>query len=657
MKKIFLPFTFFLCLSKYAVAQDNLPEFGQPDMAELTMKECAFEKNANAMNLVRTATIWFDKSYWTGLFSVHTENRVRIKIFNARGFAAANVKIPYSNKKNSSIAEVEAYIYYLDARGKIVRAKLGKKDIFDERSKDKNASNFIAFTFPDLTDGAVIEYRYSRVDKNSLQILPWFFQDQIPTAYSKVTADVPGFADVRYHVLAVDPVEKDSSFQRASNYADKEESRSFTMRNIRSFRTEPLMTPLKSNLQRLEFFSRPAAAFAIRLPDNQAVWPFVNTFLLEARFFGKQLNQPVAGTEKFLDSVKNLPATGERIAAVFNFVGQHMSWNGEQTFYGDSVAARWAEKAGSSADINILFLNFLRRAGVRCYPALVSTHENGIPDLNFPYISQFNGVDVVAVDSPHVYLIDCIQRDLSCKMPPFNAMNRPCYVVDPERAGWIRFDERGFNSQTEVQVAGSIDSSGLIKGMVRGRAIGFAKIEMLARIKEAQEGRGKKETILVGSTPDLIIDSLVSRPPTGAGDTLELGAGFHIEPVSSGKNLFFSPSLFFPMRKNPFVDSARYSDIDFGCSKSIRVQINLETPDIFSVDLPRDTLVQMKDSGISFQRKTVASRGRIEVSYIFLLKNALYSREEYRDIKSFFDKFYVLMNEEIYLTKKTGRGR
>ena len=66
-----------------------------------------------------------------------------------------------------------------------------------------------------------------------------------------------------------------------------------------------------------------------------------------------------------------------------------------QTFYAGDIADAWNERSGNSADINLIILNLLRKAGIPCSPILVSTRNNGQVDEKFLSLSQFNGIDVL----------------------------------------------------------------------------------------------------------------------------------------------------------------------------------------------------------------------------------------------------------------------
>jgi len=112
----------FLLLPCIASAQEKIPDFGNIDPSELNLKECTFGKDAAAMNLFKTAKITMEANEFSGVPTLTTEYRIRIKIFNKRGFAAARVQIPYASEGRSTrIKDIEAYIYSLDAGGKVTR--------------------------------------------------------------------------------------------------------------------------------------------------------------------------------------------------------------------------------------------------------------------------------------------------------------------------------------------------------------------------------------------------------------------------------------------------------------------------------------------------------------------------------------------------------
>src|ERR1700722_19700680 len=333
MKKLLLLF-FLLYSFSSLLAQNNIPEFGKVDISELTMKECPFEKNADAMNLVQTAKVDFDTRVGGAVPETTLEYRYRIKIFNERGFSSANIKIPYfSESKSSKVTDIEGYIYNLDTDGNIVIEKLEKKEIFKEKSNAKKSLNSVSFTFKNLKNGSVIEYRYKRINQYSYSVKPWFFQDELPTAISSVTIAIPTYMGMNYHFVTFNPLKNDSSFEKHGGAFYDEEIRTFTMRNIPSFRIEPYMSSLKDNLQRVEFAVTGGGKFRKMLKDNNLEWSEYNSILLYSDFFGNQFNKSLDSTDKFIDSVKKIKNNEDRIAAVYAFVKRRVKWNNELTFY------------------------------------------------------------------------------------------------------------------------------------------------------------------------------------------------------------------------------------------------------------------------------------------------------------------------------------
>ncbi|HMH21794.1 MAG TPA: DUF3857 domain-containing protein [Puia sp.] len=638
----------------HITAQEKSPEFGRVDAGDLILKECSFEKSAGAMNLIKTAKISFEVNFNTEVPIVTTEYWVRIKIFSRRGFSAANIQIPYASKSRSSkIKDVEAFIYSLDGEGKVVREKVGKNEIFNEKSNAKRSLNYLAFTFPDLKEGCVIEYRYTRTDKNSIGIKPWFFQDETPTAWSRVTSVVPAYVVMTYHIVPSDRVERDSSYKKYYRSIYNEETRSFTMRNIHSFREEPLMTSLKDNLQRIEFSLAPLSYFNSLYSSSAAKWEHYNFLLLREKFFGLQFDRPIEGTGPFIDSAIKLNSTEDKIAAVYKYVKRNVEWNEEQTFYCDSLEACWRNKSGSNAEINLLFLNLLRKSGVKCYPILISTRDNGNPDTDLPSMSQFNGVDVLAMDGKTIYPIDCTQKQLSFKTPPLNVLNSNGYVVDKEKFGWIFITDPRILMKTEVAVQAVMDSAGIIRGTTKLSFIGFAKSETLAEIRKRKDKPNNGSSQVQDNMPDLAIDSSVMEPSEDDNDTLVQKIGFHFAPSNTDKFYFLNPFLFADFSKNPFIDTLRFSDIDFGCNQSSDVQLRIKIPANLSVEsLPGNVALYKQDSSILFERKIFMDNGYLTIHNFFILKNAVFIKEDYHDLKAFFDKFYGLFNEEILLKKK-----
>lgn len=632
-----------------AKAQEKIPDFGKVDVADLQLKECPFDKGASAMYLIKTSNVEFDFDPYSGVPKVITEYRIRIKIFTEPGFSNASITIPYTgNSRITKITDLEGYMYTLGADGNAVIQKLDKDQVFNEKAKGQKAHNKISFTFPGLQKGCIVEYRYKKTNKNAMHIAPFLFQEELPTAYTKCGITYPGyFADLQYHFVTKQPFDKDSSEKKYARDIYNTSYRAFTMHNVPAFKAEPLMTSLEDNLQRVEFAVLEESFFN----SARSRWVSYNSELMKSPYFGLQFTQDVPGSDSIINAVKAVKDTSGKIDMVYSYVKKRISWNGEQLFVSASLDDCLKDGSGSSAEMNILLLNLLRKAGIFCVPVLFSSHDNGKTDKTFPTLGQFNGVDVLAADGSALYVLDCTQKNLSYKTTPLNIINSEAFMVDSQRSGWISIADKRNLMNTDLSVNAEIDSAGLMHGSGRVLYTAIAKAQEL-KDEEADKKKDSKELVDDNSI-DLKIDSSFSIHHDDDNDTLIHNIRFHANTVNTGDVYFINPFMFSMFKKNPFSDTTRYSDIDFGCNQSYTTSIRLNISPVFNVEeIPNSVLIRTEDSSILFRRQFFSSGNQLLVRNTFTINRTVFDKDEYKGVKSFFDKVYILLQDQVLLKKK-----
>src|SRR5450432_3751766 len=123
MKSFIQVFTaILLSLSLFAQKDKDLPPFGKADKADLELKECDFDKNAEAIVLFDVEEAYFDNQS-----GMRRERRIRIKILNDKGLDHANIHIRYRYENHiKPISGLSAQTYNLDASGNPVITKVEK---------------------------------------------------------------------------------------------------------------------------------------------------------------------------------------------------------------------------------------------------------------------------------------------------------------------------------------------------------------------------------------------------------------------------------------------------------------------------------------------------------------------------------------------------
>ena len=148
-------------ISQQGSAQKGQPSFGKIDKEDLLMKDCDFDKGADAFKLIDWGSVYYDRGT-AGITTFKTvfEQRVRIKILKEKGLSYANVTIPYYGHNNDEkMLSIDAYSYNIDDAGNIKTTPVNKSSIYTKKI-NRNFSELI-IAFPEIKVGSVIEYRYT----------------------------------------------------------------------------------------------------------------------------------------------------------------------------------------------------------------------------------------------------------------------------------------------------------------------------------------------------------------------------------------------------------------------------------------------------------------------------------------------------------------
>lgn len=628
-----------------AACQDDLPKFGSIEKADLELKSCSFDPDAPAMKFFEVEEMTFDIfSYGTRM---KTEKRVRIKIFNERGFKYASVRIPYLSKRGiAKIKKLRGYIYNLDANGKIVKELLGLSDFFTDQVAEN--VEVVNFTFPHVRSNSVIEYEYSTIENDIIGISPWLVQDEIPVAYTSVSMESPARSGIIEKVFGPDIVDKNMYYLKNDQF----KKTIFSKKNIPSYHPEPFMSSYKDNLLKVIFIFSPYVDYSYKFTDSTAapVWKVAGKSFIRSPSFQNKINRPIPGTSEIVDSAKKIASKRERIYYIFETVKKRWRGSIEQTTKADSLEEAWSTRNATSTEANLILMNMLYSAGISCVPILISTRENGRVDKSFPSAGQFNGFDVIAFDSTKQYFLDASQRYQSFLDPPANILNRDVLVMSFDSAYWATVvDDRPLIKQS-VNIFADINAEGKVEGTANMQYFDYAKAIRLDTTKkedEEQDNFFDKRPLglkIISSKQDL-----TDSPEDPLFETVE----FSYEPQNTNEFYFINPQLFTHTNKNPFITEKRVTDIDLGCNQFFISTMEINLQGLFEIDhLPKNIVLRAPDSSFFYKAVYSGNSQKLIASQTFEIRRANFSKDEYSGIQDFFKRMYAIISEEIVLKKK-----
>ena len=601
--------------------------YGKVDMADMGMKSCDFEPDANA-------EVLFDKAKATSEREGLTmERHTRIKIFNEFGKSEANVRLEYVSYLDAMVVNnLKAESVNLED-GKMVFTPLDKKGAYTEKV-DKTHSALV-FAIPNVKPGTVIEYTYQVV----FRYYPtWYFQSNIPTRYSELAIDFPISAQLRSIPHISQPLVKDVG--NGEDYVQVK-----AMANIHSLPNEAYMYARKDNLQRMEYLGVTPIAGS---------WSKIGDLLLTFSDFRDELDRSVSGAGVIVKKAKTLKTDDEKIAFVFDTVRNRMKWNDLDYFsVADGTVRAWDKGLGNSAEINIILYQLLRGAGIKAYPMVVSTKNNGkINPANADPFSFNKTIVYIPVDSTKYYMLDATDKYGLYNTSPAGELNSFGLSIDERHKEYkFNFIEALEPAMQSVFLNAEIKPDGKMSGTAEITSTSYNKID--AARDYNTDGEKKYVEALCNKDNNIKVSSLKLHNMDVDSLPLTQNMDFSMNLTGSDENyIYFNTNLFTLMGDNPFKSEQRYSDIDFGYRDNYSISGVYKLPVGYKTDaLPKTITIIMPDKSMIFKRTVIEDSGAILVRYMLNHVKTIYFKKDYPDIRAFYKQMYELLNEQIVLKK------
>jgi hypothetical protein len=631
------------CVSLFAQDKD-IPAFGKVEKTELEMKECDFDKNADAVVLFDAGELYCDIGSMG--VSMDVERHVRIKILKDKGLHNADIHIPYySYGNNESVKNITAQTYNLDATGNIVATKVDKKLIYNKQLNKRYSEE--VFTFPEVKAGSVIEYKYKLTNA---ALMEWYFQRSIPVKFSRYKTSFPTEIEVYATPLCTLPFDskKDPKSDRNVNL--------YTMKNVPALRDEPYISCEDDYLQRIQ--TKPLAYNPPSPGIRQSLlsaWPKIIQELMEDEDFGKQLKKDIPRTADLDEQLKKLSDPYQKMVTIHEYVRKNMKWNEYDNIWAlDGVKSAWKDKKGTTGEINLILVNLLKDAGLKASPILVSTQDHGRVNTSDANWRQFNKVLAYVKLDGNVYVLDGTEKYTPSRLIPLEVMTTEGLVIEkPETFEWgwkiLWNDKQLFRNVTLLNA--TINGQDIMEGDANVTSYNYSRIERMPTLK-----KGKNELLakyFTASQPGCTADSLELENEETDSLPLVQKVKFTMPVSTSGNYKYFSLNLFTGLEKNPFIADSRFSDVFFGANQSHTLIANLTIPEGYVFEtLPRNIRMITPDTSVSFTRRFSKENNQLMAQIQLDFKRPFYSVNDYPDFKEFYKKMVDMLNEQIAIRKE-----
>ena len=589
---------FFLPVFYALPAQDRYSPWGVVPESDLKMTVYPSDSTAGAVVLQDVGNIHLDENN-RGDWVVKFEYWRRIKIFNTASLDQGNLLIHYSADKSiEKINDLDVQVIFPDGTVKKVKSD----NIYTEKVADhwKIKKVFI----PGLQPGCVVEYRYKLTKSYISSLYDWYFQDDIPVRWSEITVIIPEFFDYAFimkNIGKLDIDEQNKFKKERISYGEKYKAgiSRFGMSNLPALKEEPFITTIDDYRAGIQF-QRTYSTVLLSTDDSASVsWKSLAMRMCLMPDFGVQYIFKRYSENLWADFSKNIE--GDSVEVLMEkarkFVSGQIKWNEDFSAYAEqTLDDAYRNKTGNSAEINMTVIALLRRAGLRAYPVMVSTRDNGKVQSEYPLERQFNSVVAAVRHHDTLTLIDAIDPYIPVGRMHAMHYNDQSWLVDVERPEWIKTTppEAAIVWLAKMQ----LHEAGNLTGSMDVQAGNDIATLWRNAIKEEEKETFVRENILQGYK-ECRFDSLVISDREEVDKPLKLKMEIDITDAANIINdyIYVKPVLDFILLENPFKSEQRSYPVSFPYPMKASYVMNLQIPAGYDlVELPKQERITLPDN-------------------------------------------------------------
>ncbi|WP_438966482.1 DUF3857 domain-containing protein [Flavobacterium sp.] len=643
MKKILL-FAIALC---YQTIFSQKTELGKVTVEELSEKIHPIDTSAAAAYIFKTGETKFNLNT-DGNWTVMTEVKVKIKIYNKKGFENANNQVAYFVGGNASekVFFYDAVTYNL-VDGKIQKSKLKSEGEFTEKvNEDWKIKKIV---LPAVKEGSIIEYRYQLISPYITRINDWYFQHSIPVNYVSYSTYIPQYFQYRSVLTGFENIDVKNENLNRNNY--NELKTIYTKDNIPAIYEEAYVNNINNYTSILKY-ELSKIDYPNNYVENLALdWDDVTKQIYDNDSFGKELKFNSYFEDDLVPFLEGVNTRDEKIKAVFKFVKDKMVWNENNGIYCDNgVKKAYKDKTGNVAEINLMLVAMLKHAGIQANPVLLSTKSNGIPV--FPNRTAFNYVVAAVEIENDVILLDATSSNTFLNILPSRTHNWVGRLIrDSGSSTDINLMPKKI-SNDKVMIMANIDPSGTIEGKLREQY--FDYIAYFFRENNAKLSEESYIEKLEKRHQGIEIDDYsVANMKDLEKPIVENYSFKHSNLVEIiGDKMYISPMMFFELKENPFKQEKRNFPIDFSIPFNDSYSISLNLPEGYEVEfIPEKINLAMQDDYGFYSFNISSSLKTIQISSTFSINASIVPAQHYMMLKDFYKLMIEKQSEKIVLRK------
>lgn len=668
--KHYLPIVIVALTSIVANAQNI--KFGKFSPEEITKKASTINPTAPAEVLYCSAQHKIDWDKGSGNLLKTSIVTYRIKVYDKDKTPDHILAVEIPLGKGASKADVEKLMSlkastFVPEGSSMREIKVSKKDIFT-----KNAHDYLdiqTLTFPDVQNGSILEYSYEIVSPFYYNTETWYFQETIPVVKSILSLETNETLKYQedsrgqYNVKPKHTTRKESTTVKqggfdVNSYGYTKPSHAtyeyelnkleYTADNLPGYEREAYVLNPRNLLSSIRF---ELAAYS---PKNgvpkyfSTTWDNIGRELIDSESFGRQ----ISGNGFLDDKVKELIAgkntSEEKLNSIYSFVRDNYKWNGYNGIYTDKgIRKTFNEKVGNVADINLMLVSMLEKAGFKANPIVLSTVQNGMLNYIFPSKAKLNYV-IASVDlNGNDILMDATDINSQINLLPLRTLNFRGILIGKNNTKEIDL-QNSIMSNDKEQIVATLSPDGKFTGTFNNYHDNYFYMNDRSQIQD--DPKEFEKTFIKDYTFD--IENFRSN------DNNEglIRHSFKFDNIQAnviGDKIMFNPMLFLATENHNLNYETRNYNLEFGTPMNISKSVKIKIPEGYKLEsVPKIYNEKLINDAAGYAYNIVEKDGFLNIYSARVLPYSILPSDYYKPFKEFMNKIVEAETQQVILIKQ-----
>ncbi|WP_407478051.1 DUF3857 domain-containing protein [Elizabethkingia meningoseptica] len=612
---------------------------------EIKKEKSTIDPSAGAEILYRSVHYFIDPS----THQLNQEVYSQIKVYDknrAKDYLTVELNLYQSTQSSNAetLSNLKATTYNYN-NGKIETDKVEK----DSKYKSKESKNYIVskFTFPNVKDGSVLEYKYKRQSPFFWIVPTTIIEKDIPVVYTEYIFDMPKYFGYNINYTgALTPNKRHVAEEFL--YGIEGRTYRFGFDNLKPFEEEEYVlnsdnykTKVSAELNSVAYTNGEVKNYALS-------WEDIRKQLNENDDFGKELKKKLPSNFIPAD-ISSEKDPLERVKKILAFAQKSFKWDRVNGVFTDNGTNNLIKtKTGNVADINLTLIKMLRECKITAYPLVLSTINNGIIGYH-PSINSLNYVVACIEIDGKLHVLDASNKQSLIDILPPKVYNYKGFLMTDKEVKELVMENTNI-SKTFLTVNATLNPDGTFKGSFSDKDTSLYSMlnnESFEDDKEAYQKlyKDRYKFALTDIKTELLPDNDFETTFNFTADNL-------VDAV--GNKFIINPLLFLNVEKNNFDQKGERKmpvELIAGYEKTKNVSITI--PDGYVVEnLPKSKKIITEDKEISYTYDITKENNKINIKATTYVASSNYPKEYYVAFKQIWDAMVKKESELITVVKK-----